>query len=175
MLDNSMGWTNVSNKLVMTTIGTSDSAVPANAKWILDTSIRGYRFKSSSGNMAITLPTTSGGNITITNHSAGASAQTLTIKPITASYHGVTIKNKTSRLDVGKSFSFSAVIYSTSNSNYHSSKVNWSVSNGTGSATIDSTTGVLTGVAKGTVNITATYKISAYNQLKNAYEAAFAQ
>ncbi len=160
MLDNSMGWTNVSNKLVMTTIGTSDSAVPANAKWILDTSIRGYRFKSSSGNMAITLPTTSGGNITITNHSAGASAQTLTIKPITASYHGVTIKNKTSRLDVGKSFSFSAVIYSTSSSNYDSSRVTWSVTNKMGRATINSSTGALTGVSQGSVIVTATFRYS---------------
>ena len=154
-----MGWTNVSNKLVMTTIGTSDSAVPANAKWILDTSIRGYRFKSSSGNMAITLPTTSGGNITITNHSAGASAQTLTIKPITASYHGVTIKNSVDSLVIDDSSTFTAVIYSTYNT-FNGGNVTWSVSNGTGSATVNSSTGSVTGVSQGIVTVTATYKYS---------------
>lgn len=170
MLDNSMGWANVSNKLVMTTIGTSDSSIPANAKWVINSSTRGYYFRiPSTASMAITSPTSSLADITINSLSLSNTSQMWTIKPITASYHGVTIKNKTSNLAVGKSFRFSAVLYSTSNSNYHSSKVNWSVSNGTGSATIDSTTGVLTGVAKGTVNITATYKISAYNQLKNDY------
>mgnify|MGYP004651435887 FL=1 len=159
MLDNSMGWTNVSNKLVMTTIGTSDSAVPANAKWILDTSIRGYRFKSSSGNMAITLPTTSGGNITITNHSAGASAQTLTIKPITASYHGVTIKNKIGNIKKGNSFRFRAAVYSTYNS-INGGNVTWSVTSGISNATINSSTGLLTGVSTGDVTIAAKYKYS---------------
>ena len=70
----------------------------------------------------------------------------------------MTIKDKTSNLAIGKSFRFSAAVYSTSNSNYDSSRVTWSVANKMGKATINSSTGVLTGVSQGSVIVTAKFR-----------------
>lgn len=160
MLDNSMGWANVSNKLVMTTIGTSDSSIPANAKWVINSSTRGYYFRiPSTASMAITSPTSSLADITINSLSLSNTSQMWTIKPITASYHGVTIKNSVNSLVIDDSSTFTAAVYSTYNS-FNGGNVTWSVSNGTGSATVNSSTGRVTGVSQGTVTVTATYKYS---------------
>ena len=160
MLDNSMGWTNASGKLVMTTIGTSDSAIPENAKWKINSNSNGYCFVSmaSSQGHAVTSPTSSGGDLTVNSYSASAK-QSWTISPITASYHGVTIKNSVDSLVIDDSSTFTAVIYSTYNT-FNGGNVTWSVSNGTGSATVNSSTGSVTGVSQGIVTVTATYKYS---------------
>ena len=159
MLDNSMGWTNVSGKLVMTTIGTSDSAIPENAKWKINSNSNGYYFVSmaSSSSMVVTSPDTNRGNILLSQYSNSNSKQNWTIKPITASYHGVTLKNKTNKMLNGTTFQFSAVAYSTYNNFTGNDGFTWSVTNGTGQATINSRTGVLTANSVGTVTVNVKY------------------
>ena len=151
----------------MTTIGTSDSAIPENAKWKINSNSNGYYFVSmaSSQGHAVTSPTSSGDDLTVNSYSASAK-QSWTINPITASYHGVTLKRTTNNLAVRENFIFSAVLYSTNLSNYANSQVTWSVTNGTGNATINSSTGELTGVSSGTVNVAATYRFS-YSTIKS--------
>ena len=158
MLDNSMGWANVSNKLVMTTIGTSDSSIPANAKWVINSSTRGYYFRiPSTASMAITSPTSSLADITINSLSLSNTSQMWTIKPITASYHGVTIKNTAETVSMGEQLTLSAAVYTTSNVTY-SNEFNWSVYCTTGEATINASTGIITGVSAGRVTITVKHK-----------------
>ena len=159
MLDNRMGWTNVSGKLVMTTIGTSDSAIPENAKWKINSNSNGYYFVSmaSSSSMVVTSPDTNRGNILLSQYSNSNSKQNWTIKPITASYHGVTLKNKTNKMLNGTTFQFSAVAYSTYNNFTGNDGFTWSVTSGTGQATINSRTGVLTANSVGTVTVNVKY------------------
>lgn len=158
MLDNSMGWTNVSGNLVMTTIGTSDSSIPANAKWKINSNSNGYCFVSmaSSQGHAVTSPASSGGNLTVNSYSVSAN-QSWTVKPITAEYHGVTIRNNAQTVSMGKQLTLSAAVYTTSNVTY-SNEFNWSVYCTTGEATINASTGLLTGVSSGRVTITARHR-----------------
>ena len=158
MLDNSMGWTNASGKLVMTTIGTSDSSIPANAKWKINSNSNGYCFVSmaSSQGHAVTSPASSGGNLTVNSYSVSAN-QSWTINPITASYHGVTIKPTSKTVSMGRQLALSAVSYTTSNTSY-SNEFNWSVYCTTGEATINASTGIITGVSAGRVSITARHR-----------------
>ena len=158
MLDNSMGWTNVSGNLVMTTIGTSDSAIPENAKWKINSNSNGYCFVSiaSFQGHAVTSPASSGGNLTVNSYSASAK-QSWTVKPITAEYHGVTIRSNPQTVSMGKQLTLSAAVYTTSNVTY-SNEFTWSVYCTTGEATINASTGLITGVSSGRVTITARHR-----------------
>lgn len=165
MLDCAMGWTRSGTNLVMTTIGTSNSTVPSTAKWRIKSNGNGYYIHSNYGtSRTITCVTSSGDNIVLQSYSSTNTRQNWTIKEITTSYHGVTLKNTVSTLPVGESSVFSAVMYSTYTDVYGQKGFTWSVENGTGKATINSSTGVLTGISKGTVTVTATYKSSSYQQ-----------
>lgn len=161
MLDSSMGWTRLDDGLVMTTIGTSDTTVPYSAKWSIKSNANGYYIHcNSSTAKTITSPQTNGGNIVLQDYLSTNTLQNWTIKKITTSYHGVTMKKYITSLAVGNSYDFDAVMYSTYSNEYGQKGITWSVTNGSGSATIDSSTGVLTGLSQGTVTVTATYKRS---------------
>ena len=165
MLDCGMGWTRSSSSLVMTTIGPDDSTIPATAKWRIKSNANGYYIHSLYGaSKTITAGSTSGDNITLNSYSPTNQLQNWTMNEITESYHGVTLKNTVTKLAVGDSFDFDAVMYSTYTNTNGEDGFTWSVTNGTGSATINSSTGVLTGTSTGTVTVKVTYKPNSYQE-----------
>ncbi|MCM1223465.1 MAG: RICIN domain-containing protein, partial [Lachnospiraceae bacterium] len=165
LLDCSMGWTRSSTNLGMASIGTADSSVPATAKWKIKTNSNGYYIHSDYGtSLTVTSPSSSGGNVVLQSYSSTNTLQNWTINKITKTYHGVTIKNKVNTLIEGNSVKFIAGMYSTYTEVYGQKGITWTVTNGTGSATINSSTGVLTGISQGTVTVTATYKQSSSQQ-----------
>ena len=163
MLDCAMGWTRSSTSLVMTTIGTTDSAVPATAKWRIQSNANGYYIHSLYGtSRTITAGSTSGTNIMLSSYSSTNKLQNWTINKITTTYHGVTFKSATDTLILKDTYDFDAVMYSTSTNVNGKDGFTWSVTNGTGSATIDSKTGVLSGVSTGTVTVSVKYEPNSY-------------
>lgn len=165
MLDCAMGWTRSNSSLVMTTIGTSNSTVPSTAKWRIKTDVNGYYIHAYYGtSKTVTAGSSSGADITLGSYSSSNLREHWTIRKISAQYHGVTIKASTDELEVGDSFTFTAVVYSTFTDVYGQNGITWSRTNGTGSATINSSTGQLTGTSKGTVTVTAKYIVNSYTQ-----------
>ena len=171
MLDCAMGWTRSGSSMVMTTIGTSNSTVPSTAKWRIKSDTNGYFIHAYNGtSQTVTAGSSSGDDITLGSYSSSNLREHWTIRKITAQYHGVTLKAKTDELEVGDSFAFTAAVYSTYTDVYGQNGVTWSRTNGTGTATINSSTGLLTGTSKGTVTITATYIVNSYTQLSENYQ-----
>ena len=165
MLDCAMGWTRSGSSMEMTTIGTSNSTVPSTAKWRIKSDTNGYFIHAYYGTgKTVTAGSSSGDDITLGSYSSSNLREHWTIRKITAQYHGVTLKAKTDELEVGDSFAFTAVVYSTFTDVYGQNGVTWSRTNGTGSATINSSTGLLTGTYKGTVTVTAKYIVNSYTQ-----------
>ena len=161
MLDSAMGWTYSESGLVMTTIGKSDDAIPYLAKWKISTDANGYYiYRSASLAHTITASADRGGNISFASHSVSKPLQAWTIHEVATPYHGITLKDKSNTAVVGDTAAFSAVVYSSYSDEHGQNGFTWSVTNGTGSATIGTSTGVLTGVSKGTVTVTATYAIT---------------
>lgn len=159
LLDSSMGWTGSGTELVMTTVGTSDATVPSKAKWKIEFNSNGYYIYCAGYGISrtVTSPSSSGEDIVLQSYSFTNTLQNWTINKVTQSYHGITMKDMVSTLAVGNTATFTAAVFSTS-IDENGNGVTWSVTNGTGRATINSSTGVLTGVSKGTVTVTATYR-----------------
>ena len=66
MLDSSMGWTESSEGLVMTNIGTSDRTVPQAAKWVIESNSNGYYIHTCDGTRkTVTSSSSSGSNIVL--------------------------------------------------------------------------------------------------------------
>ena len=163
MLDCGMGWTRSSSSLVMTTIGPDDSTIPATAKWRIKSNANGYYIHSLYGtSKTITAGSTSGANITLSTYSSTNQLQNWTMNKITESYHGVTLKSETDTLILKDTYDFDAVMYSTYTNTNGEDGFTWSVTNGTGSATINSSTGVLTGTSTGTVTVSVKYEPNSY-------------
>ena len=81
---------------------------------------------------------------------------------ITTNYHGVTLKDGINKLAVDDHAIFTAAMYSTFIDENGQKGITWSVTNGTGAASIDASTGELTGTSPGTVIVTATYAKNSY-------------
>lgn len=163
MMDCAMGWTGPSTSLVMTTIGTSDDTVPATAKWLIKSNANGYYIHSTYGvSRTVTAGASSGDDITLSSYRSTNQLQNWMFIKVTEQYHGVTIKNSVSSLAVGRSATFDAVVFSTLRDVHGGNGITWSVTNGTGSATINSATGELTGVSSGSVTVRAQYILNPY-------------
>ena len=165
-----MGWTRSGSTLVSRTAGTSASAVPATAKWYIKSNSNGY-YIYSYGGTAYTV--TSGANVSdsivLQSYSVTNKLQNWKMTKLSISEHGVTLKKKTGELVAGNTYTFTAGVYSTYSSVYGQNGMTWSVTNGTGSATVNPSTGVLTGVSLGTVTVTASYKYSSSKTWSTSY------
>ena len=78
--------------------------------------------------------------------------------------YGVTILESVDELAVGNKYLFTGTMYSTRVGINGQDGFTWSVENGTGSASIDSATGVLTGVSVGTVTVKLTYNYTSFQR-----------
>ena len=162
LADSSMGWRalNTSTALTNATIGYYDSDVINGEKWKIDSNANGYYIYNYRGkNQTVTSPSLArnGSEVSLSAYSSTNTLQNWTITKSTAQYHGVTIKNITNALAVGHKYDFEAALYSTYIDINGQNGFTWSVANGTGSATINSSTGELTGISSGTVTVTAKY------------------
>ena len=159
MLDSRKAWTEQGNGIVMSDIGTSDSGVNTLSTWKIKADDMGYCIYRHVNSKVLIYDSAYETNIRlgIYDSSPGAAIQRWEINEIAASYNGVTLKESTDALAVGNTFDFDAVMYSSYDDVNGQNGIVWSVTNGTGSATINSQTGVLTGVSVGTVTVTAKY------------------
>ena len=163
LLDCSMGWTRSNTSLVMTTIGPLDKNIPDTAKWRIKSNANGYYIHSEYGtSRTVTAGSSSGVNISLQSYSSTNTRQNWEIKKITKSYHGVTVKNAAGTAILGEDQQFVAAVYSTYTDVNGQKGVTWSVTNGTGSASIVPATGVLTGLTQGTVTVKVTFKPNSY-------------
>lgn len=167
MLRNDMGWTCSNNyRLVMTNIGTSDNEITNYSKWCIsyDTSddICGYYIKNLYDVRTIVASEESGDNITLDDYQTINVSKYWTLTRITDGIHGVTIRDKVNALNVGNSATFTAVMYSSYPTVNGQNGITWSVTDGTGHADIDPSTGVLTGRSTGTVTVRASYSMNYY-------------
>lgn len=174
MLRNDMGWTCSNNyRLVMTNIGTSDNEITNYSKWCIsyDTSddICGYYIKNLYDVRTIVASEESGDNITLDDYQTINVSKYWTLTRITDGIHGVTIRDKVNALKVGENTTFTAVMYSSYPTVNGQNGITWSVTDGDEYASIDSTTGLLIGISPGTVVVTATYKLSSYQQWSASY------
>ncbi len=169
MLDNAKGWVRSGSSLISKTIQRSDGSFLDTAKWKIESTVNGYYIYSLFGtSRTVTCPDNPDDNwdIVLQEYSSANMKQTWTIKKITASYNGVDIRNAVSSLGVGKKHQLTATMYSTYSDNGQNG-ITWTVTNGTGSATINSS-GLLTGISPGTVVVTATYRYSSSQQWSNS-------
>ncbi len=168
MLDSSMGWTRYGSKLVMTTIGTSTNDIPTLSIWRINTNANGYYICLHYDNAAVvTAPTSDDSDdndIALQSYSSVNLKQNWSISPVAASYHGVTITASTNVLLAGKNTVFDAVMFSSYSAENGDKGIRWSVTNGTGRATINSSTGELIGISCGNVIVRATYISSSWHQ-----------
>ena len=170
MLDSSMGWTYSGTDLVSATIGTSDSSVSSDDRWMLGTNENGYYIYNYTGmSRTITSPGSDGDDIIVMAYHPANTRQSWTIIEITSAYHGVTISQKADYLAVDETRFFGASVYSTYIDENGQEDITWSVTNGTGSATISST-GRLTGVSEGTVTVKVTYKPNSYTTWSDEHQ-----
>ena len=171
MLDSSMGWSYSGNYLSSESVGTSDNLVFSYEKWKLGTNANGYYIYNNYAGTSktITAPTLNGDNIPLSTYQSTNTRQNWLINKVTSSYHGVTIRDKVVNLAVGDSVTFAAAVYSTYTDNGQDD-ITWSVTNGTGSATIHPSLGVLIGGSTGTVTVKVTYKPNSYTTLSDNYQ-----
>ncbi|MBQ4140114.1 MAG: Ig-like domain-containing protein [Clostridia bacterium] len=174
MLRNDMGWTSLTNdtNLVMTNIGTSDSEIPDEAKWFIsydtiDDNTGGYYIYNMYETRTIVASEESGDDIAFAYYSWTDLPKYWTLTRITDSIHGVTIRDKVNALKVGENTTFTAVMYSSYPTVNGQNGITWSVTDGTGHADIDPSTGVLTGRSTGTVTVRASYSMN-YNTTRSA-------
>lgn len=172
MIDCSMGWTCVSSnstELVVATIGTSDRNVSSRSKWRIQSNANGYFiFNYEYGTTKTITSPSFDANVQLAQYTFStikpeSKLQNWNINEITKAYNGVNIKNSVEALAVGSSYRFRAAIYSTYTGEYGQRGITWSVVNGTGKATIDSSTGILTGISSGTVTVNVKYQADYYN------------
>ncbi len=113
--------------------------------------VTGAEIYSINGNAVTVKASNASGDITVSvkatyGENTAEASKTVTISPVSASISGA------DSVYVDDSATYTVAV-SPSGSTYN---VAWSVTNGTGSATIDAATGVLTGVTAGDVTVTAT-------------------
>ncbi len=158
MLDSTMGWTDNYSNLVMTTIGTSDASIPSTAKWRIKYYADGYVISPiNDDDFCITGSTQNYQDITIEYYQSSRDEQKWNVTKITQTYQGVDIICQTDTIVKNESFEFTAVMYSTNLTENGSHSYVWSVTNGTGTATVNSSSGIVTGTELGTVTVTVTY------------------
>lgn len=156
MLDNQMGWTRSGTKLVSTTIGTSDSSVPATAKWYIKYNGKGYYIYSQYGtSRTLTCPADieDDWDILLSSYSSTNLMQCWNIRKISSSYRGIDIRAKTSSMSIGETYNFTATTYSTYEGEY-SLPLRWKTDNSR-IASVGNTTGVVTARNSGKIAITA--------------------
>lgn len=173
MVDCSMGWicaNSTDTELVVETIGTSDSSVPSETKWRIQSNANGYFiFNYEYGTAKTVTSPSSRGNIQLVRYTYSTNQpndklQNWTIKEITSEYHGIKLTNNVNSVGLDHSYRFDAAIYSTYTGEYGQRGCTWSITNGTGSATVNSN-GVVTGISLGTVVLKVTYRINSSTQL----------
>ena len=160
MVNSTMGWTRNGTTLVCSDIGTSETNVPTAAKWYILTDSNGYTITNRYGSSyTISHPSTvtTSADVIYKSHSKTDMTQHWELTKLSGSYSGVEIRNEISTLVMGSTHRFVATMYSSVSYVNGQNGITWSVTNGTGSATIDSNTGVLTGISPGTVIVTVTY------------------
>ncbi|MBR6506073.1 MAG: DNRLRE domain-containing protein [Clostridia bacterium] len=160
MVNSTMGWTRNGTTLVCSDIGTSETNVPTEAKWYILSDSNGYTITNRYGSSyTISHPSTvtTSADVIYKSHSKTDMTQHWELTKLSGSYSGVEIRNEISTLVMGSTHRFVATMYSSVSYVNGQNGITWSVTNGTGSATIDSNTGVLTGISPGTVIVTVTY------------------
>lgn len=171
MLNSSMALCADGDDVVFKTIGTSNDSIPNEAIWTITVSDLNYgKFNVAKGTDTISSSrdATDGSEVKITTFISSEDCQSWDIVEYEipygthSNYTGVVIPNSISRLGVGEKYKLTADIYSYQPNENGQNGFTWSVTNGTGSATI-STDGTLTGVSKGTVTVTATYNSTSYS------------
>jgi len=156
MIDNSMGWYRLDSLLVSRNIGTSNSSVPNAAKWYIGSNTNGYYIYSQYGTIrTVTCPENfeEDWNIVLSTYSSTNTLQAWSANRITSNYRGITIKNKKSSMNIGESFTFTAITYSTYQSEY-SFTVKWRSGNGR-IAYAGPNSGSVTALNHGKIDITA--------------------
>ena len=156
MIDNSMGWYRLDSSLVSRNIGTSNSSVPNAAKWYIGSNTNGYYIYSQYGTIkTVTCPENfeEDWNIVLSPYSSTNTLQVWSANKITSNYRGVTIKNKKTSMSIGESFTFTAITYSTYQSEY-SFTVKWRSGNGR-IAYAGPNSGSVTALNHGKIDITA--------------------
>lgn len=131
MLDNRMGWTRSGTQLLSTTIGTSDSTVPATAQWYIKHNGNGYYIHSRSGlARTITCPDDihEDWNILLSSYSSTNAMQSWNITKINTSYRGIDVHAKKTSMSIGESYTFVATAYSTYDGEY-SMALRWETGN----------------------------------------------
>lgn len=188
MLNSSMALCRSGDSVVLKTIGTSNDSIPSEATWTIRvSSLRYGRFNISNGTGNNTLTSSSNADdeseVLLAPFTSAESYQTWVVDEYSiptasqSSYTGVVIPNAVSQLGIGEKYTFTADIYSYLPDENGQNGFDWSVTNGTGSATIDEN-GLLTCVSRGTVTVTATYKNTSYSTsivvtIGNRFEGKF--
>jgi hypothetical protein len=164
MLRNDMGWTFSSDsELVMTNVGTSDSDIDDTEKWHIVWDSNGYYIYYHSALNTVTATEDSGDNVYSYRYLVSDLLQHWELTKVTTTMNGVVIYDKVNKLVVDESASFSAAIYSSDINQNGQNGFTWSITSGSEFASIDSSTGVLTAIAPGSVTIKATYKRYTWN------------
>ena len=156
MLNNTMGWTYSGTQLLNTTIGTSDSTVPTNAKWYIKHNGSGYYIHSRSGSSkTVTCPDDiyEDWNILLSSYSPTNVMQCWNIGKASASYRGIDISVQRISMDIEESYTFVVATYSTNDGEY-SIPLRWESGNSR-IASIGFNTGVLSAINSGETRITA--------------------
>ncbi|MGM9642218.1 MAG: RICIN domain-containing protein [Eubacteriales bacterium] len=171
MLRSDMGWCSLDNfsELTMLNIGKDDSDIPSYAKWFISYSENGYYIYTYQ-TRTVTSSTESGDNVTTSNYNPNNPNPLYqwNLTKVTTECNGITIYRQPNTIVVGRSNTYEASVYSSNTNINGQNGISWSVSGITGSATINSETGVLTGQSPGTVIVTATYTHSASQQWSNS-------
>ena len=158
-----MGLMAHNGKLVNATIGKTNSAsvVPMKAQWLFYSNSYGYYIQNMATGQVITSPSSTGYGeaylLTLSDYS-GSALQSWTLTSVSETPStGVDLRNVTGSIFAGDSFQFTASTYSYVVGWNGQQGITWSVTNGAGTATIDTNTGVLVGHTTGTVTVTADY------------------
>lgn len=155
MLNNTMGWTRSDSQLISTTIGTSDSSVPATAKWYINHNGNGYYIYSQYGtSKTVTCPSDDDEDwyILLSPYSSTNVLQCWNITKINESYRGIDIRAKKISMSIGESYTFVATTYSTYDGEY-SMALRWKTENSR-IASVEYTTGSVSAKNSGKTPVT---------------------
>ena len=100
--------------------------------------------------------------VVLETYSTSSLLQRWELTKCTTQYNGVNLITKRTSILKNDNFTYKAIVYSSNVNENGQNGITWSVTNGTGSATIDAQTGLLTGVSTGDVTVTATYSRGTY-------------
>lgn len=165
MIDCNMGWKYVNGMLVNATLGYLDSDISISEKWIINSNENGYYiYNGGTSNRTVTAPVTveNGTKLILQSYSATNTRQNWTIQETAGQHHGVFIDNEFDEVVEGIPRALKFRVYSTYTDVNGQNTCIWSVSNATGSATINSSSGVLTGISDGLVTVNVIYKPNSY-------------